>query len=715
MLKIEMFNWYCWADQTIELAAPCSFIVGRNGIGKSAIRDALEFAFIGTGRLRGCTTKGELAAVAIRDDFPSCEVIVEAAGIRIRRTMDRKGNQAAFRSDWVADGAGGEGCWSEEAPAPLKRDQGCPFGDVSDDLVRCMLEPTHFYALESPRRQEILLQATTDPNVEREKVLEALLLELTPDCEDDRRAIEDAATWIAEKGFREAEDAVVEQRRVAKRDRAQIVVGDPPEPMFEGIDLATNPLENHEKQLEKLRETHIRAVQMEAAGAGALQGKLTEAEEALALQEANKPTALIRAEAAAEEASKKFRQAMVITDSTPLPPEFEPDAEELEQQKLTLTQAGLDLESAQGQAEDAWAKVVELQDRIAQQTDSDRPTECPKGPPGMRCPVTPSVWKSTVEKTQGDPETIAAELERLQNTLNQAQEIQQEAANLTTAATEALEASQRTRKAYREASEAHEAHQGTIQRANETLDRSQAALHETREEVAASLEAAQARVTAAAEALKAAQAGKQPEGPTAEELSGRIARGSIVVRESRNYWRAVRERDLRQTSWDEKNIEINRWDAIAQELKPEGIETKLGGDARETFMALLDASTHLTGKISLDDECGLSVEIGREDHPRHPLQLSTSQRLAVGGAIQHALCQQAGFPILLTDALDTFDAHKRSGWAQLAASVTADYESAVVGLATITQEPPGIPEAPWKTIWLKPDGTVAYMGAEGSR
>ena len=76
MLTIRMRNWYCWGDHELTLGAPVSFVVGLNGAGKTALRDAAEFAYLGTGHLRGAKTKKELASVAIRDDFEDCEVTV---------------------------------------------------------------------------------------------------------------------------------------------------------------------------------------------------------------------------------------------------------------------------------------------------------------------------------------------------------------------------------------------------------------------------------------------------------------------------------------------------------------------------------------------------------------------------------------------------------------------------------------------------------------
>ena len=161
---------------------------------------------------------------------------------------------------------------------------------------------------------------------------------------------------------------------------------------------------------------------------------------------------------------------------------------------------------------------------------------------------------------------------------------------------------------------------------------------------------------------------------------------------------------------------VVRWDRICQELKPNGVETELAGGARNEFLALLSGvhGLGLSGEIHLDEDCGITVLLDDdvEDQPRHLLQLSTSQRLAVAVAIQHALCQLEGFPILLVDAVDTFRGAKLQAFQAWAESVVELYPAAVIGLATLSREPPDAADGPWITLWLKHDHQVAMIGGE---
>ncbi len=224
------------------------------------------------------------------------------------------------------------------------------------------------------------------------------------------------------------------------------------------------------------------------------------------------------------------------------------------------------------------------------------------------------------------------------------------------------------------------------------------------------VEIAELRVETAREALEVAQQGDPPSGPSVADLETSIALGERIVEASRLYWRERASHEGRRQRAEELEAVVARWDAICQELKPDGIETTLGGGERERFLELLGETTALSGEISVDEDCRLSVAIDREGFPKHPLQLSTTQQMAVGCALQHALCRQLGFPVLVVDALDRFDSPHLEAWVAFAEAVASQYPGGVIGLATIKEEPPQAPPKPWQTIWLKGDGLVALLG-----
>jgi hypothetical protein len=462
----------------------------------------------------------------------------------------------------------------------------------------------------------------------------------------------------------------------------------------EPIDLATVRASEHEARLAERRRDHIAAVELESAGAGAMQGKLTEAKQALAELEATpKPT-------------------LTLPEPGDGPPEPQPPGEphELDVVLEAANIARARLTIARNTATAAGANLAEVEERLASPALFARPGVCPEGPPGMRCPVKPSIWKPAVEKAVGDPRALEAELDRLRGEKVAAGVAAGSALDADTATVSALE---RTRKAwdlFEAATKTYQAHHLAVRGA--TVSAKSAHLRATTERADA-IARASSRVESAQQALEAARQGEPPSGPSAQDLAASISLGERVCEASRRFWRETSEWEAREAALEKLEAEVWRWDAIAQALKPDGIETKLGGAARETFVAYLDEAAVLSGAISLDDECGLTVEVDREGRPRHPLQLSESQRLALGIAIQNALCRLTGFPLLISDEVDRFDSEKRAAWARLAESLSARYPGGVVGIATTltSPKPPGSPS--FQTIWLRPDGSVETLGAGG--
>jgi hypothetical protein len=736
-----MRNWMSWAEVTLDLGEPCSFLVGRNGSGKTAVRDAVEFCYLGTGRLRGVATKKELAVVAIREGFDSCEVTVEAAGVRIRREMDADGSQEAWRSVWeqrrLVDRTDrdrpplhAEG-WSNEEPLSLKRDQGNPFGDCPDDLLRCMLEPTHFFDLEPQRRQEVLVQATSQEQVEMEVALTALAKAIPSGQavgveRPDIGALEDAARWVAEQGFRGAEEAAGERRREAGRERDAVALPMQPDPemQLEGfdapVDLSARPLEEHQAKLAKLRAGHVEAVRLESAGTGAMAGKLAEAETALAALE-NRGAAPGAAMVALAE--KKARAEATLEAAKAAVPQLprEPDAHDLVSAKAYHEGCKARLQPAATNLQAAEAAAQALEAQAAQKPESfKRPEVCPKGPAGMRCPVKPSVWKPSVAKLVADPSAHAAELDRLRGEVLERRGDHVAVSATYKQAAAALEKAQKLRGSYEDAVRARQGRIDEVAQAASDLESARAAASAgqdaAEQEQAREADAAVVRVENARQALEDAARDEKPTGPSVVDLAAQIAVGERVVDAAGDYWREAKAHQVALEKLEVLEAEWSRWDAIAQQLKPTGIETTLGGGARQAFIDTLAEAVILSGEVFLDEDAGLTVEVieSELERPLHPVQLSTSQKRALGVALQHALCVLEGFPFLLVDAIDTFDAQKRAAFTTFAAAVAqSTYPAGVIGMATITREPPGAPPEPWTTLWVQPHGEVLQLGGEG--
>ena len=652
MLKMILIDWMIHEKTALMTEAPVSLIVGPNGSGKTAFRDALEFLYLGTGQLRGIGTKKELAALAIRDGAKFCRVSLETDSVRLSRTMKPDGSQKLVRNQ---RSTGNEG-WTEDEEIPMRRDGRSQIGNVAADALRAILEPTAFYTLPAERRREMLVQATTDEAATEAGVIEALEQALQVESDADREAIGSAARWVGEQGFRYAEVQAVEARKRAKRDRDALALEPPAIPdvapeILQGLESHT--LDDFQQRLEEVRQLHTAAVAAEASSVATIEGRLAEAQ---------------AAQKAAEDAEyeKADREAASV----------------LKAATAAATDATKRLETANAAVTEASAAAKALEAPEAPQADFERPTTCPAVKFEMKCPVKTETF---LKRRPAAP-----------------------------AGKDREKASQSAQKALKAALAEQQAATQDMQAARDAVQHAETRVESERNR--------QAREDAQVEAINAARARTQEiegellearkleansEGQSAAELADRVDRGVELVRLKADFdtARAAHERAVAAKA--ELDAAVERWDEIAQALKPDGIESKMGGGARQRFVELIDQAAELTGGITLTE--GFEMEC--REHGLHPLQLSTSQRLAVGIAIQHAMAQLVDFPILCCDAIDLFDPDQRAAWARFAQTVSPGYAGAVLGLATLGLETPAPPPPGFETFWLR-DGAIEHLRSE---
>jgi DNA repair exonuclease SbcCD ATPase subunit len=663
MIRLLLRNWYAHRQLEVDLETPVSFVVGPNGRGKTALRDAVEFVLLGTGELRGIETKKELAQLAILEGEDDCEVVLETPRVRLRRVMTKAADQRL----WKANRAGPESDWEPDQVVPL-RDQGALF-DAHADVVRTGLEPTAFYRLAPSRRREILIAATSegapadqiaaaiDRHVsEAFRHVEAAGGDLTEEQATEIAASAEAmAKAAAEQGFEAARDLAVERRKQAKRDLEAIELHD-----VQGVyrddlgtvDLAAHSLAEHEAHLEKIRE----ARRKEAAGAGSIRGQLEEAERLYreVLAETSSP---------ADEAAESVFQAATAaaSEAAILARAAQDDLARLEQHLAELA----------GSLEDPIPTALEP------------PAQCPAMPAAARmpCPVKKTTFAKALAGASGGREAERAALDRAQAARNHA--------------IDALTAA-------RSASDAAASDLGA---ATERLaaEKARAAREADRHQRADDLEARLAQLT------KAAQA--EPQAPTGPSLEEREHRGTLIVAAKRRHDAALAARKAAEEARARAETAIRLWDAMAKALAPEGVASQLGGGAREAFEERLRAVEPLAGAVRLDEDFAIWVDVG--EGPRHPLQLSESQRLALGVALQHGIAQLLHLPLLVVDAVDTFDLEHRASFLEIARAIAEEYPAGVLGLATSSAAPPAPPPEGVSTVWLRPDGRVQILGAEG--
>ncbi len=657
MLKLILKDFMCHKDLTLEFTEPVGLIVGANGVGKSAIREALELAYLGTGKLRGISTKKSLGELSVREGAKSCSVTVETPTMRMERTMKRDGSQDL----WVAtavDGANGP-VFGEPRQIPPRRDGKSQIGNIDADLLRVILEPTEFFRLDEARRREMILTATSQKATLAE-VEQALNDMLEPEGDEDKKAIKDAAEFVLEFGMREAESHAAEVRVRAKRDLKEL----DPKPPFHADGLAlelcqaieSRPMTEFEARLEEVRILHTRAVASEATSTGVIEGKLQEAQAAQATAEA----------ADYEEIDKGAAKGL----------------EEATKRLETATEQAVQANTAVGKAKEDLAAAT-------------APTDGPFKKPA-KCPATPFVFKCPVKIATFQKSQPSIDVKAQSDAKDGAESAIEIAESARDGAVSAMKAAQ-----------------DQLDTATERAEKEKARDIRDGEKMKAMGKARERTQELEGQLLEAQAVEANGDGETAEALAERVQRGHEMV-ELKRAWdisdALYRNQTTRKT---ELELQVTRWNEIAKALKPDGIETKLGGGAKDAFMELLDDAEGLAGSIVLTEDFDLRVQLsGEMTKTFHPLQLSTSQRLAVGIAIQHVFASLIEFPILCCDAIDTFDPEHRAAWAQFAAGVSKRYLGAVIGIATNSVGTPLAPPPGFETYWLS-DKELVHLVTTG--
>lgn len=649
MLKIAMRNWMSHSNTTITCEdGEVIMVVGANGIGKTAIRDALEFVYLGTGKLRGIETKKDLAAYSIQEGQTECSVTITTPAMALRRTMTSGGTQKLRRR--LTDG--------EDESIALS-DQGSLIEGIAEDVLRIILEPTHWLDVPSARRAELLILATTSKQDDPAVIVKAMTDFLEPESPAEVRAIARIAAIAAKDGMRAGEQAAVDLRVEAKRKRDELPTAEPVAE-YEGIDLEAHPLERHLGQLASLR---------------------TDREKALV----STATTVADAKARADEAYQAL-QALLSWEPDPIDAKADIDRQTAANGVEAAKKRVAELEQAAAAAAATLKAERARADGIAPKVE--HPGQCPHLPV-MKCPVKPEKFVDAQVKAQPEIPTEG------------------ELAELEAAATNA----QADVEVHRRSVEKWAADLGAAQARVARNAEIKAAIDERARKVAE----AEQRVSTLDAAWKAAEAAAA-EAPAAgvdlAMIDARIAKGERIVVAKRAYDEAKARHAENRARSESLTREIDCWDEIAKAMKPGAeVERALAGDAASPFTDALRGFAPLVGEIAIQSDMTLLVGPER----RHPSQLSTSQRLGLGIAVQHAFARAVRFPILICDAIDLFDGAGRATWSKAARAQIEHYAGGIMGLGTITKGAPTAPPAGFATIHLFRDdrGRVAAETLRG--
>ncbi|HBR69459.1 MAG TPA: hypothetical protein DEA55_08805, partial [Rhodospirillaceae bacterium] len=229
------------------------------------------------------------------------------------------------------------------------------------------------------------------------------------------------------------------------------------------------------------------------------------------------------------------------------------------------------LKTAKAELEEASNARLEAE-RTKARAEASRPKELPPTPPAacpvlvpavMVCPASGQKWKAarkSVERIEPAPTISDAEIEK---------------------------ARERVEAAHRALSVAEQA----VAKAKAARDRIAAIERECDE--------LEARINGLATAVKEDEKAEKID---LAKLVESIERGGRIVEAKRRFDLAQDAYQKRSERREMDQLAVKSWDAIATALKPEGVETKLGGKAAESFKAELDRWTPLCGRIDIDAE-----------------------------------------------------------------------------------------------------------------
>jgi len=208
MSKLTLTNWFVHEHLELPLNHALSMVVGDHETGKSAIRDAICFAWTGTLLSRfGVRHKNEIGEIAIRGEEKKATVQYSHGSgqdhIQIVRTVLRSGKQSLVVQH---DGGAEEG---------LKDAQALIYGCFGMDEAQMLAVLNSFRFLElSPEDAKAVLFRILGRSMTTQKIREAMAERALSEKHFELEAIPQVA---AEQGFRAAEKIAVEQRQKAGR------------------------------------------------------------------------------------------------------------------------------------------------------------------------------------------------------------------------------------------------------------------------------------------------------------------------------------------------------------------------------------------------------------------------------------------------------------------------------------------------------------------
>lgn len=638
---IRLIGWMGLADVDLAIGKPFLLVMGPNGSGKTAVREAITWAL--TGRCRGVAAKKNLPAIVIRDGEERCTVgLMLGAGLYVERSLTR-GGQESLRL--VAFEGGGEKRQLDGTLGELQAELYARLG-LDAGRAEAALDSWAFLGLDEESRTALLFRAFLGTATAEE--IEKRLGEHAGQGPDVRRL----AGIAAARGFRAAEKAAVDLRQQRHRELHAL-----PEPKQaprkimvgkEERDLESVALDAFEGLLATNRTDRDRMLRESGAGLGAARARVEALE--------------------AREAALAIDAELPLVDPEPLRMRITQAHERAQAARMAagvererLAELDLEISTARAIADAATGEIA-------------HPGTCPVVPGGFGCPATKSGLqvhaRSLRKRAQDAAERIGAAERDREVCLSAIARADGERAE--------AEAEERLREGEHRAAE-------DAVRVRDRLDRDLAKVR--------------ADLAAAREDLAAAEAAGNGEQQVAF-IDARIQSIEAVVA-AKKAWEAYKA-DATKDRREELTHQHRAADALVKALEPDGVEADLLRDALVPIRERLAQTGRMLGEVTIGDDLGVRATVN--GRPRLYEQLSRSQRLRLGIALQDAIASASGLPLLLVDELDVFQGPDRGAVLNvLRELVDAPYGS-VIGFATATTPPTAPPGV--AVYWLGEGGTL---------
>lgn len=660
-IKIEDFGRHERLALDDRSEGDVMFVVGNNRVGKSTIRDAIEFALLGSCQIRGFKHKKDVATYMIREGASSARVTLQVGPWVVRRSVSRGG---ASKIEVQIN--------PTEGFVEMNATQWHAHFNVDADAVRVALDAEQFYRMDEKARRKLLIAVKDSEGLDEKDVWEALGSALTSYAKESTATdgkLRGICTTAATLGFAPADAQAVEYRRDAKRDLQEIhnaLEALPPIiDQIDGIDITVGETAAHEAKLRAVTEEARTLRHDRDSAAGETTGRMLEAVEQKA-----------RAQAALAERSGRSVSVELDGETTRY---TEKQLRELRDGALASRDIACD---AKDKAGERLADLEQIYDKWEAQDAAlavlvASPAVCPAAGFDMKCPVRPTTFRTAYEKQGGD---------------------------LSDGVEEHLQAAEIARDEQR-----HEvaALGDAWGRCDALLDLWANALTEARLQQRATssaqeaLEEIQSRIdvmTQEAEALG--------EGPTEDDVAAgeaRVATGTRIVEARRTLDARRTLEDMLKENAEDAKVLVLWWDEVEKLLRPDGIESALASMATSKFAESLESCDALA-KVRITDAMDLTINEARIE------TRSKSEQLCGGIALQAAMSLQIGLPILVIDEVDKLDASWKRTFQGWAAEQSKAWRTGVLALATSDADPPGTPPEGFTTAWVREGEKTLLLG-----